>query len=410
MNKDVENEEGDMVGDLVVYDDLEKNDASTTVEQEYQGDIGASDYAELDQVHVVNNAHSHANIDSDEQINVGNQANNVQAKSICSDSSEMKDPSTPSEQELPVQHVLDSVEVNIIDQATDANSDPSKDSDHTIDAVNMNVDEPDCTLHSVEVNTVDKANDANGHPSQDSDDRIDAENSNVDEPDIIHDSSKTNDANTAQTQSMVDDDVEQNDVSTNNNQGLQKETVSDDVEIEKADKTTDAFGHVNTDCDDRIDEENTIDQGRDLSIQDGAEMNDASIIIEHEIQEENVSPIQTNTPMQGGSLNIGEQNIVQGGLILMNKLLTSGFNNNEDQASHEEVKDEDYGIGGSSDSSVKLNHEEVKHDSSDSSVKLSVKHNKEKSKNKVTIPFDKDSDDKSEGYKSLQKNNKMNLN
>jgi hypothetical protein len=64
---------------------------------------------------------------------------------------------------------------------------------------------------------------------------------------------------------MVDDDVEQNDVSTNVNQGLQTETVSDDVEMEKADKTTDAFGHINKDCDDRVNEENTIiDQGRDL--------------------------------------------------------------------------------------------------------------------------------------------------
>ncbi len=159
------------------------------------------------------------------------------------------------------------MEVNIVDRATDTNGDPSKDSDHTFDAENMNVDEPDCAIDSVKGNTVDKANDANGHPSQDSDDRIDAENSNVDEPNIIHDSSKTNDANAEQTQSMVDNDVDQNDVSTNINWGLQKETVSDDVEMEKADETTHAFGHVNTDCDDRIGEENAIiDQGRDLSI------------------------------------------------------------------------------------------------------------------------------------------------
>jgi hypothetical protein len=66
---------------------------------------------------------------------------------------------------------------------------------------------------------------------------------------------------------MVDDDVEHNDVSQNIIQGLQKETVSDDVEMEKADETTDATGHVNKDCDDRIDEENTIiDQGKDSSI------------------------------------------------------------------------------------------------------------------------------------------------
>ncbi len=61
MNENVKNKAGDIVGDLVVYDDLGKNDASTSVEQEYQGDIGASNYAELDQVHVVNYAHIHAN-------------------------------------------------------------------------------------------------------------------------------------------------------------------------------------------------------------------------------------------------------------------------------------------------------------------------------------------------------------
>jgi hypothetical protein len=63
---------------------------------------------------------------------------------------------------------------------------------------------------------------------------------------------------------MVDDDVEQNDVSQNIIQGIQKETVSDDVEMEKTVETTGASGHVNKDCDDRIDEENTIiDQGKD---------------------------------------------------------------------------------------------------------------------------------------------------
>jgi hypothetical protein len=37
------------------------------------------------------------------------------------------------------------------------NGDPSKDSDHTIDAENTAVDEPDCTLDNVEVNTVGEA-------------------------------------------------------------------------------------------------------------------------------------------------------------------------------------------------------------------------------------------------------------
>jgi hypothetical protein len=82
VNENVENKAGDILGDLVFHDNLEKNDASTSVEQEYQGNIGASDYAEFDQVHVVNNAHNHANTDSDEQINVENQANDVQAESI----------------------------------------------------------------------------------------------------------------------------------------------------------------------------------------------------------------------------------------------------------------------------------------------------------------------------------------
>jgi hypothetical protein len=212
----------ELVAVASIHDDLETNDASTSVEQELQWDIGASDYAELDQVHVVNNAHSHANTDSDEQINVENQANSVQAESIFTDSSEMKDISTLSEQELPVQQACDSEEVNTVDKATDANGDPSKDSDHTIDEENMTVDEPDCTLDSVEVKTVDKANDANCHSSQDSDVTIDAKNSNFDKLDIVHDSSKINDANAKQTESMVDDDVEQNDASQNNIQGLQK--------------------------------------------------------------------------------------------------------------------------------------------------------------------------------------------
>ncbi len=50
-------------------------------------------------MHAINNAHSHANTDSDEQINVGNQANDAQVESIFADSSEMRDTSTPSEQE-----------------------------------------------------------------------------------------------------------------------------------------------------------------------------------------------------------------------------------------------------------------------------------------------------------------------
>jgi hypothetical protein len=132
---------------------------------------------------------------------------------------------------------------------------------------------------------------------------------------------------------MVDDDVEQNDASQDIIQCLQKETLSDDVEMEKADETTDASGHVNKDCDDRIDEEDTIiDQGKDLSIQGGVEMIDA-------------------TPMEGGAVVIGEQNIVRDGKTFIKDLLTTvDLNNNENQAlNSEEVEWEDDGIGGSTD-------------------------------------------------------------
>jgi hypothetical protein len=77
----------------------------------------------------------------------------------------------------------------------------------------MTVDEPDCTLDSVEVNTVGEANDTNGHPSQESDVTVDAENSKIDGLDIIHDSSKTIDTNVEQTKSIIDSDVDRNDVS-----------------------------------------------------------------------------------------------------------------------------------------------------------------------------------------------------
>ncbi len=159
---------------------MEKNDAFTSFEQEFQGDNGASD----------------CNTSSDEQINAENQAKDVQA-----------------EQELPGQRTHHNEVVNSVGKATDGNDDPSKDPDHTIDGENMTVVEPNHTLDSVEVNTVGEANDTNGHPSQESDVTVNVENSNVDEPDIIHDSSKTIDTNAEQTESMVDDDVEHNDVS-----------------------------------------------------------------------------------------------------------------------------------------------------------------------------------------------------
>ncbi len=275
---------------------------------------------------------------------------------------------------LPVQCAHDSEEVNTVDKTTDANGDPSKDSDHTIDAENMTVDEPDCILDGVEVNTVGEANDVNGHPSQEIDVQIDVKNSKLD---IIHDSSKTNDANAEQTESIVDDDVEQNDVSQNIIQVSQNKTVSDDVEMEKADETTDASDHVNNNCDDRIDREATIiDLGKDLSIQGGVEMINAA-------------------PIEGSSVIIGEPNIVQDGLTFIQDLLTMvDFNNDEDQASNsEEVEWNDDGGGGSTD------YSEVETDSSDSSVKLSKK-NIKKSKKKFRIVAVEDVDDISESCKS----------
>jgi hypothetical protein len=94
-----------------------------------------------------------------------------------------------------------------------ANGDPRKDPDHTFNAENMSVNEPDCTLDSMEVNTVCEANDTNGYPSQESDVTVNAENINVDEPDIIDESSKIIDTNAEQTESIVDDDVEHNNIS-----------------------------------------------------------------------------------------------------------------------------------------------------------------------------------------------------
>ncbi len=109
-----------------------------------------------------------------------------------------------------------------------------------------------------DLNTVSEANDVHGHSSQEIGVQIDRENSNVDEPNI-HDKSKTNDGNAEQTDSIVDDDVEQNDVSQNIIQGLPNKTVSKDVGMEKADETTDVNG-----------ETSFIDPGKDLSIQGGA--------------------------------------------------------------------------------------------------------------------------------------------
>ena len=73
--------------------------------------------------------------------------------------------------------------------------------------------------------------------------------------------------------------------------------------------------------------------------------------------------------MEGSSVIIGEQNIVQDEVIFIQDLLTMvDFNNDEDQASNsKEVEWNDDGDGGYRDNS------EVENDSSDSSIKLSLK-------------------------------------
>jgi hypothetical protein len=169
----------------------------------------------------------------------------------------------------------------------------------------MTVDEPECIFDSVEVNTVGEENDVHGLCSQETCVQIDRENSNVDETNI-QDSSKTNDANAEQTKSIVDDDVEKNDVSQNIIQGLQNKTVSNDVGMEKADE------------------------------------------------------------MGGSSVILGEQNIVQDRETFVQDQLTRvDFNNDEDQTTKsKEVKWNDNSDCGYGDNS------EVEKEFSDLSVKL----------------------------------------
>jgi hypothetical protein len=140
VNEDVKNKANDEVADSLIHDNLEENDAPTRIEQELQAEVGVSDNVELDQVHGANNADSYGNTESDDRINVGNQANDVQAESMFLDGLEMDDTSMPCEQEFQVQRALDRVEVNTADKATEANGHPSKDYEDRIDAENMVVD------------------------------------------------------------------------------------------------------------------------------------------------------------------------------------------------------------------------------------------------------------------------------
>ncbi len=127
MNESIVDKACDIVGDLAICDDVEQNDAVTSIRQESQGDIGVSDY----------------NISSDEQFFAENQAKNVQ-----------------DEQELLGQRTHHNEIINSVGEATDGNDDPSKDPDHTIDAEKSNINEPDRTLDSMEINIVEEANEA----------------------------------------------------------------------------------------------------------------------------------------------------------------------------------------------------------------------------------------------------------
>jgi hypothetical protein len=55
----------------LIHDNFEENHAST--------EVGVFDYVELAQVHEANNPDSHTSTDSDDRVNVGNQANDEQA-------------------------------------------------------------------------------------------------------------------------------------------------------------------------------------------------------------------------------------------------------------------------------------------------------------------------------------------
>jgi hypothetical protein len=119
--------------------------------------------------------------------------------------------------------------------------------------------------------------------------------------------------------------------------------------MEKADETTNVSGEITF-----------IDLDKEFYIQGGVEINNA-------------------TSLEGSSVILGEQNIEQDGETLIQDLLTTvDFNNDEDQTSNlEEVEWNDDGDRGYRDNS------EDENDSSDSSVKLSLKRIKIKIKQKV---------------------------
>jgi hypothetical protein len=108
----------------------------------------------------------------------------------------------------------------------------------------------------MEINLVGEANETNGHLSQESDVTVNVENSNVDEPDIIYDRFKTIDTIAEQTESIVDDDFDHNDVSRKE---LSTQCIHASEEVNTVDQVTD----VNSDC--RYDPDlNTVSEANDV--------------------------------------------------------------------------------------------------------------------------------------------------
>jgi hypothetical protein len=164
--------------------------------------------------------------------------------------------------------ILDNVEVNLLAEGNDTYGHPSQESVVIVDAENSNIDGlniihdssktidtnvvdfdgdrddvlqkelPVQSVHeSKESNTVDKAIGVNGDPNKDSDHANVAENMVVD---ASNDSSKTIDTNGEQIESIVDFDVDRNDV-------LQKELPVQSVHESKASNTVDKAIGVNGD-------------------------------------------------------------------------------------------------------------------------------------------------------------------
>jgi hypothetical protein len=185
---------------------------------------------------------------------------------------------------------------------------------------------------------------------------------------IIYVSLETNDACDEQSKLRIDDDFDMNDASTTIEQESQVEASCDSVEVDKADKTTGAYGHACTDSADKIDEDNITN--------DGFEMNDASTIIGGELPVDKVTHKQMNTLMEGSSKNIEEQTTIEGGLKDMEELLTTVKQTKTyilcdfDDARNEESNPEEVEIddGSSGYESLSANS-----DSSESSIKVSTK-------------------------------------